>query len=180
MQAYRYISLKSVPSARLLVAFITGILLQWYAALSLTTAIVATGCSNCASSCFSFLPQYKKFTVQWLHGILILLLFTAGGALLTYASNIQHQPKWFQNHYSKGTIVIATIDEPLVAKPNSYKAIANVTAVQNNHTVQGAKGNILIYFKKDSTIANRIGYGAQIAFSKTLQPIQNTRQPGRI
>jgi competence protein ComEC len=178
MQAYRYISLKSVPSVRLLVAFIAGILLQWYVALSITTVIIATVVVIALAVGFSFLPQYRKFTVQWLGGVLILLLFTAGGALLTYTSNIEHQPDWFQNHYSKGTTIIATIDEPLVAKPNSYKAIARVAAVQNNNTVQGSKGNILIYFKKDSTVPHRIGYGTRIAFSKTLQPIQNTGNPG--
>ncbi len=178
MQAHRYISLKSVPSVRLLVAFITGILLQWYIALSITTAIVATVAVIALAIGFSFLPQYRKFTVQWLRGVLILLLFTTGGALLTYANNIQHQPKWFQNHYAKGTVITATIEEPLVAKPNSYKAIATVTAVQNNRIAEDAKGNILLYFKKDSTIAKRIGYGARIAFSKTLQPIQNTGNPG--
>src|SRR4051794_33604811 len=173
MRAYRYISLKSVPSARLLLAFITGILLQWYVALSLTTIIAASIVAIALVVSFFFLPQYKRFSGQWLQGVLILLLFTASGALLTYASNIQHQPGWFQNHYSKGTVVIATINEPLVTKPNSYKAVATVTAVQNNSTVQGTKGNILIYFKKDSTIVNRISYGAQIAFSKPLQPVQN-------
>src|SRR3954470_9430794 len=100
MQAYRYISLKSMPSARLLAAFIAGILLQWYIALSITTAIIATVVVIALAVGFTFLPQYRKFKVQWLRGVLILLLFTAGGALLTYASNIQHQPNWFQNQYS--------------------------------------------------------------------------------
>ena len=178
MQAYSYISLKSVPAARLLLAFIAGIVLQWYAALPLTF-IFATGVAVLMLSIsFFFLSEYKKYTGQWVQGLLILLLFTVGGALLTYVNNIQHQPYWFQHNYTKNTIIIATIDEPLVAKPNSYKAVASVTAVQNNRTIQPAKGNILIYFKKDSTLTNRIGYGTQIAFAKAVQPIQNTGNPG--
>lgn len=178
MQAKGFIGLKGVPSARLLAAVIAGILLQWYARLSLTTIIITSVIDIALAVSFSFLPRYLTFRMQWLRGIWVLLLFTAAGALLTYFNNIQHRSDWFGNHYTKGTIVIATIDEPLVTKPNSYKAIARVTAVQNNHLVQDASGNILVYFKKDSTIANNIGYGTRIAFSRQAKPIQNNGNPG--
>lgn len=178
MQVSSYISLKSVPAARLLLAFIAGIVLQWYTALSLTF-IISTGIAALILSIgFFFLSAYKKYAGQWLQGVLIILLFAVSGALLTYIHNIQHQPHWFQHNYTKSAVIIATIDEPLTVKPNSYKAIARVTAVQKNHTVQPAKGNILIYFKKDSAITARIGYGTQIAFATALQPIQNTGNPG--
>ena len=178
MQAYSYISLKSVPVARLLVAFIIGIVLQWYLALPLASLIVTGIITTGLATCFFFLPEYKKYTWQWLQGTFMMLLFTVCGALLTYIHNIQHQPLWYQNNYTNGTTIIATIDEPLIAKPNSYKAVAKVTAVANHHSLQPASGNILVYFKKDSTITNHIGYGVQIAFAKTLQPVQNTGNPG--
>ena len=178
MLAYSYISLKSIPSARLLAALIAGILLQWYAAPPPNIIIVIGIIISIATVAFLFLPQFKKYQWQWLQGAMILLLFATCGALITYVNNIQHQPQWFQNHYTKGSIIIATIDEPLVAKPNSYKAVARVTAVQNNHAIESATGNILIYFRKDSTIINHIRYGTQIAFSVPVQPIQNTGNPG--
>ena len=172
MRAYSYISLKNVPAARLLLAFITGIVLQWYTALSLAS-ILATGMIAAIFAVgFFFLPEYKKYTWQWLQGVVLLLLFTVCGALLIYENNIQHQPQWYQKTYSKGRILTATIDEPLVAKPNSYKAVAKVTVAQNNCTAQHATGSILMYFKKDSTITKRIGYGSQIV-SLVIQPIQN-------
>ncbi|TKK69300.1 ComEC family competence protein [Ilyomonas limi] len=178
MHAYNYISLKSAPAARLLAALIAGIILQWYAALSFAPLLTISIVVVVLSTGFFFLSRYKKYTLQWLQGILVLLLFTVVGALLTYVNNIQHQPYWFQNNYSKNTILIATINEPLVVKPNSFKAVAKVTAVQNNHTIQQATGSIIIYFKKDSTTTNGVTYGSQIAFSKPVQPIQNTGNPG--
>jgi competence protein ComEC len=44
-------------------------------------------------------------------------------------------------------------------------------------SIQPVKGNIIIYFKKDST-AKDLGYGSQIIFNKQLQPVKNSGNPG--
>ncbi|MEP6750863.1 MAG: ComEC/Rec2 family competence protein, partial [Bacteroidota bacterium] len=47
----------------------------------------------------------------------------------------------------------------------------------HNNAVLSVKGNIIIYFKKDS-FPEPLLYGAQIIFNKTLQPIRNSGNPG--
>ena len=76
MQAYSYISLKSVPSARLLAAFVAGILLQWYATPPLIVIITTGVIASLLTIGFLLLPQFKRYQWQWLQGTFILLLFT--------------------------------------------------------------------------------------------------------
>ncbi len=177
MRTYAYIGLKKVPAARLLLALMTGILLEWYGNLPLAVAGTVSIAAAVLTICYALLPPYKKFKLQWLQGIFVLVLFAATGALLTYFNNIQHEPAWYEKQYDKGAVIIATLEEPLVEKAKTFKAIARVTAVQNKGTRRQARGSVILYFKKDSAL-QQIGYGSQIAFCKPAQTIQNTGNPG--
>lgn len=81
--------------------------------------------------------------------------------------------------YKPADDVIVTLEEPLVEKPKSFKALASVTAVYDNNKWHAAKGNILLYFKKDNTVP-LLNYGSQIIFKKPLQPIQNSGNPAAL
>ena len=53
--------------------------------------------------------------------------------------------------YDSGSYIIATINEPPIEKNKSYKAIAPVEAIIKKDSVYPAKGNLLLYFAKDSS-----------------------------
>ena len=168
--------LKKYPFIRLLPALIAGILLQWYLHFSITLLLVITAVVLLFTGCFSFLTLAQKFIAQWLQGALILLLFILLGAIITYTKDIRHQNNWFGNYYAPGDSIIITLEEPLLEKANSYKALASVNSISKNNEWKNTQGKILVYFKKDSMPP--LTYGAVILLHKPLQQITNSGNPG--
>ncbi len=168
---------KQVPFIRLLLPFITGILLQWYLQLPLEVFLIAGFTCIVLLVGFLFLPAVKKFSLRSIRGITIQLIFFVIGALITYDKDIRHNKLWVGHHYEDSSALLITLQEPLVEKTKSYKALAAINAVQIDGKWQQVKGKILIYFKKDS-IAPPFTYGSQIIFTKPLQSITNSGNPG--
>jgi competence protein ComEC len=69
------------------------------------------------------------------------------------------------------------LEEPLVEKTNSYKALASFTAINHNDSTKLIEGKLILYFRKDS-ILPPLQYGSQIVFKKPLQEIKNAGNPG--
>ncbi len=172
-------SLKNYPFVKLVVALTAGIVLQWYFQPSVKITLYIIASLVCSLICFSFLSHAKKFNLNWLRGFFILLLFTCAGILLTWRQNIQHNSLWFNKVYKSGDVVLVTLEEPLVEKANSYKALASVNAVSINNKWHLTKGNVLLYFKKDSSI-HALHYGSQVVFNKSLQAITNSGNPASL
>ncbi len=98
--------------------------------------------------------------------------------MLVNSSNIEKDPSWINHHYdAKNDVVIVTIQEPLVEKPKSYKALAKIEGILKNDSFTGVNGDILLYFQKDSS-KPELNYGSQIIITKPLQPITNSGNPG--
>ncbi len=170
------IPLKRFPFLRLIIALITGILLQWYFSITLLAIVILQGIILVLLISFYTLSSSQKFMLGWLRGALILFLFVGVGMIVTWQQNIQHNKKWYNKIYKPDDAVLLTIQEPLVEKPNSYKALAQVKAVFKNNFWQPATGNVLLYFKKEAG-APPLKYGSQIILKKSLQPIQNSGNP---
>ncbi len=94
-----------------------------------------------------------------------------------YFQNIEHDTKWIGHYADKTNLITVTLQEPLTAKTNSYKAMAKLESVLVNGKWVMVKGNVLLYFKKDS-IDPALQYGSQIIIQKKLQPITNSGNPG--
>lgn len=177
MPHLNYLNLHKYPFARLLACLIAGVLLQWYLSFSMAVLMVGTGVLLAAVVIFSFLPSSITFRLQWLRGVLLLLLVVATGAVIVYVKDIRHNAQWIGNNYEPKQPVLVTIDEPLVDKPNSYKALATVKAVYQHGKWQKADGDVLLYFYKGK-YKPRLQYGAQIILRAGLQPIKNSGNPG--
>ncbi len=177
MPASNAINLKQYPFVRLVACFIAGILLQWYIQLSLTVLLAAFCCFVITLTVFSFFSAATIFSIQWLRGVIILLLFGVAGGIAVYVKDIRHNPQWLGTYYQPKQNVLLTIDEPLVEKPNSYKVQATVTAIQEGATWRKVKGDVLLYFYKGK-VKPRLHYGSQIILHATLQPITNSGNPG--
>jgi competence protein ComEC len=168
---------KKLPFIRFLLPLMTGIIFQWHLQTpvkSLWVAFVLSVLLLLLSFLFSVYYHYKLAIIN---GTAITIIFIALGCLLTWYKDIRHNPAWYGKHYEQGPLLIATLQEPLVEKANSYKALATVTAVENNYKFIPTKGDAIIYFKKDSSLL-RLDYGSQIIFSKLLQEIRNAGNPG--
>lgn len=165
------------PAIRLLVALIAGILIQWYFQLSFPLLLVCVGVSASLVIVYSFLPVNLKYRISSVNGIAVNGLLAAVGAILIWLHDVRHNTNWIGKDYKNGDYVIATLENPLTEKTNTYSAVASVQSINRNDSNKPAEGNILIYFKKDSSTKN-LHYGSQIVFSRDLQEIKNSGNPG--
>lgn len=168
---------KTAPFIRILPPLIAGILLQWYLQVSLLFIVIAIVSFSIGLLLYELLPTATKFSFPALRGICILLLWMAGGALLSWKQNVNNNPNWYGKFYTDSSYIIATINEPVVEKTKSYKADAIVEAIVTDGKTKTCEGKILLYFAKDSSLM-QLHYGDQILIHKKLQPIKNSGNPG--
>jgi competence protein ComEC len=171
------IFLAKTPFLRLLIPLVVGIILQWYLPLPIATPIAIIVFSFIAIVIFFFVPIFARFKYSWLRGVFWNVLFISVGMLLVFTNDIRHYNNWFGNYYRQGSSRIASLTEQPVEKQNSYKAEANITTVVNESGKIKTAGKIVIYFKKDSAIA-QLRAGNQLVFQKPLQEIKNNGNPG--
>lgn len=169
---------KEAPFIRLLVPFIAGIIAQWYIPLPIETVYTALCFLSVLVIVSFFFKGYFLYKYKWIPGCLIMLLATNLGMVITHHNNIQHQQAWFGNHQSDSSIIIASLVESPVEKNKSYKAVAEAYAMDQQNGLKRTKGKMIIYFSKDSSIAENTFYGSTILFKKPLQPIKNSGNPG--
>ena len=168
---------KQAPFLRLIIPLIAGILLQWYCSAIILTGWLLFAAGITGLIVFNLRISFLQYKLGWANGFFIHILLLATGMLITWHRDITQQQYWMNNYYTANDCITATLEEPLSEKANSYKAIASVQKILHRDGLQSVKGNIIIYFKKDST-AKKLSYGNQIIFSKPLQPIKNSGNPG--
>lgn len=169
---------KKAPFIRLLLSMMAGIVLQWRLQINLQLLWITLSTVTILSAIFFFIPIFKRYTFNSLNGIIICLVFTVIGALLTWQEDIRHDHNWIGNIYDGTDALIVTIDEPLVEKTKSLKANATVSFLQRNDSLINATGKIILYFKKDTSLLRSLQYGSQIIFKQKLQEIKNSGNPG--
>lgn len=168
---------KTVPVLRLLLPLIAGILLQYHLNIALFHFCITAAIGLIILLVYRYLNTAQKFSFQWLSGIAISLIFIALGGLLSFEKNIEHHSLWIGKYYQPKLPVKLTLQEPIVEKQKSFKALAKAEAVLINNQWQPVKGDVLLYFKKDSTKPN-LQYGSQIVLTQNLMPIINAGNPG--
>lgn len=177
MLKYGVSTWKAVPLLRILVPLITGIIIQHklHPPVILSLIFITAG-----MILFLLGRSFKSATLfrfRWMMGLGLNLIFFAAGCLLVRHNDIQNDINWAGNHYKTGDAVIVTIQEPLVEKQKSYKALATIESVNTEIATVQVKGKLLVYFQKDSSTP-RIHYGSQVLIVKPLQPITNSGNPG--
>ncbi|MBG9374689.1 ComEC/Rec2 family competence protein [Panacibacter sp. DH6] len=126
---------------------------------------------------YSILPRFLKYKLSTLQGVLILLLFFITGAVAVYIKDVRNDAVFFGNYSNEGIPMLVKLEEPIVTKERSYKALASVKLVKHDQTWKSTTGNILLYFKKDSA-ATKLTYGSRLIITKPLQQIKNNGNPG--
>ena len=160
------------PSLRLLIPLMLGIILQWYLPLPFVAVLITGSTGLIAMVVFHFASgKYRLYFSTSLQ----LLLATLGAALV-WLNNTTHQQSFIGKQYTDSAVVLATLQEPLVEKQNSYKAEATIQVLQNGQ-LQPATGRIILYFKKEGKVPP-LAYGSQIVFARPLQKIKNAGNPG--
>jgi len=166
-----------VPFIRLLIALVAGIVLEWELHASFTALIILFTSCFLLLIIYSSIPVKLKYRFGYVNGIVINLLIVIVGAILVWLSDVRHNKKGIAANYSNGNYIVATIDEPLVEKTNSFKTLATVQGFYSNHIFKEGEGDIVLYFKKDSLV-KQLHYGSQVVFNKLLLEIKNAGNPG--
>ncbi|OIR08301.1 ComEC family competence protein [mine drainage metagenome] len=161
---------------RLLLPLIAGILVQYYLDINFIIILVVFAVAIIFFLAVNLLNASLKFKLAWLTGICISLIFITTGSTLSYVKNADHKKNNIAKNYTNNAFVIATIQESLIEKTKSFKALGKAESVISNQT-NPVKGNILLYFKKDSS-KTLLHYGSRIIIHKSLQPIVNAGNPG--
>lgn len=162
---------------RLVLPLMAGIVVQYYLQLSLLFACIVLSVAALIALVFYFLPFNKKFSLSWLNGTAVHLALVGVGMFACFLQNIGNNKNWIGNHLQEMKAVTVAIQEPLVEKAKSYKALATAQQYFNGNEWKPCTGNVLLYFKKDSIIPG-LTYGSQIVVAKPLQNIVNAGNPG--
>lgn len=167
---------RSLPFIRLLVALVTGILLERYFSIRpvyLISIAVPVLVLLIISRWLSF---SKKFTWQWLTGLCVHTMIGCAGALLLYANDTGNDDRWLGKYRNNSQCILVTLEETPVEKVKSWKVLAKAKAAWNKNKWEPVKGKLYIYFKKDTL--PKFEYGAALLLHAALQPIANTGNPG--
>jgi len=176
MHRYGMDEWKRIPVLRLLAGFIAGILLQYYCGLTLPVLYTILFLASLLFTVSRLLPSLKRFQYNWVGGVAICIALIAVGGIISYTQNADHYRNPISKYYSTHQPVLLTLQEPLIAKEKTYKALASVEAVLINSQWQPVTGDVLVYFKKEEEPL--VGYGSQIITRTALQPISNSGNPG--
>lgn len=169
---------KRTPFLRLLLPLIAGILLQWYMPMQIFTGwgLFITGIIGLVF--FNRRLSFRRYKYGWLNGIFITILFLGIGMLLCFYRDVSHESSCLNHIYQDKDIIIATLQEPLSEKAHSFKATAAVQYCLREGEALAVSGNIILYFKKDSSSVQQLNYGTQLLFARSIQPIKNAGNPG--
>jgi len=173
---------KTAPFIRLLLPFIAGIMLQWYIGFSLTAIVIAIACFTIAFFLFRLFPLSLRFKWKTLQGFILNALLLSVGVGVTWQKDIRHHTGWFGNYYHDSDHLVLRIDEPLVEKTKSWKAVGTVESIIQHDSAIACEGKILLYFSKDNVSPQsdiyRMHYGDRIIIHKKLQRIKSSGNPG--
>jgi competence protein ComEC len=168
---------KKAPFLRLLAPLMAGIVLHWHVQIDLKILWLVFIVSLIIIAVFFFISFFERFKFTVVSGIFITFLFGSLGALLAWQKDIRNNPDWFGNNYTNEAALVVTLLEPPVEKNKSYKANASVDFILQNKSAAKSKGTIILYFKKDSSVA-KLRYGSRAIIHKPLQEIKNPGNPG--
>ena len=170
---------RKAPFIKLLLALITGILLQWYFPLPVISLLYLMVAGLFITLCFFFIPFFERYKYSFVAGIAVFVLFFSAGALLTWHKDIRNNRDWLGYIYKEKNACIVSLLEPAQEKIRSYKAEARVNFLVNENKLIPVQGKIILYFRKDAVSKQALpGYGSRILLSKSLQEIRNSGNPG--
>jgi len=176
-KSYHIFIWKKAPFLRLLIPVILGIIFQYYLKTGIRVISSFAVFFFIACIVFSLLPEVIRFRFRSIQGIIFSLFLAVFGSLITWQKDARNQAHWYGKYCQEQSFMVATIDEPPVGKPKSFKAVAVAESVINNGKQHPASGKFLIYFDKDSA-SQKLKYGDKIIFQKGLTDIKGSGNPG--
>lgn len=124
-----------------------------------------------------FLNPIRKFRLQPITGVLIILAIYLLGILFYKVNKITDNERWIGNHLQNAEVIKVELLSNLQPRSKTFKVTAGIMEVITKDSVIATKGSALFYFPKDSLSAV-LRQGDVLALKNTLQPIRNSGNPG--
>jgi competence protein ComEC len=161
---------KKTPFFRLLLPLIAGIISEHYCQLPVYAVyyFVSVGIT------FWYIVQkfssFNRFSYAYFSGIFIYTWLFALGIAITMCHELRFNAEHFSSYFHKATIYSMRIEEPLIEKSKTYRAIASVRQVLYDGNKISVNGRCYIYFRKGA-LAKKLQYGSLIYTDKIPQSI---------
>lgn len=163
------------PFIRLLIPFVTGILIQWYGCLPYNFTLYTLVAFTLALVLIPLLPLRFRFQQSIGIGLLFNCLLIATG----WHTMQSCQQELRKNDPLPAAInaIWAEVEDSPVEKEKTYKITVSSNRVLSGSATWKKKQRIVIYMEKDS-LARSLSYGDLILFPGFAQPIVNSGNPG--
>src|SRR6476661_8898244 len=130
---------RTAPFIRLLVALVSGIIVQHYTDFRLPVLSWLYIAGIPPLLLFILLKSSFRYRLRWLPGIGLFLLLFSAGCWLVYARNLSHAADWIGKDLDNVSFVEATVGDAPVARPSSWKTVVDVNASRvNDHWRQSS------------------------------------------
>ena len=157
---------QKIPFLRITLAFAFGIILCYYFEYNTIIGVIF---ALLVAAVLIFLNKWYSYKIEPIFGSCILLLYLFLGS--AFYSNHNTQIPFVQKSFS-----VATVLEKPQEKPNSYKSLLSISALQTQNTTVTRKEKTLVYFEK-SPNAENLQAGDQILIKSSPTLISNFGTP---
>jgi competence protein ComEC len=123
-----------------------------------------------------FSKRLWSYSTRWLYGSIAAIFMFALGYCLAFL----HNESQYLDHFSKipgARVYLAEVKEPLTEKEHTYKTILKVKSVISTKGVFECSGNLLCYFRKDSS-AVYPEFGQTVLIAGEPAEIEGPKNPG--
>jgi len=150
------------PFARILLPFLSGIIVALYFDLSLLIPVYFFVVLVLALSALVIFFQKKiSYKMRWLTGLIIALFYLLAGYQLTALKNNDNNHSFFGNYLSDENFTLARLTEPVQVREKVCKCVVDVVAVKDSAHRHPASGKAIIYLEKDS-LSEKLNYGDEV------------------
>lgn len=171
---------KQAPFTRLIFPLMAGIAAAWYFPFKNLLSPQALIISFLPFLTILLVIRSKKFRYKKYGNVLAFLIVFLLGFLLTLLNDASLSNDFAGKFLNKKSFAALCLKEPLIEKPRSWKAKAEILWISNDsleHNLQKVSGNALLYFQKTDHMPP-LQYGDVVLILNNLQPIQNSGNPG--
>lgn len=167
----------ATPLLRILLPFVAGILVTLLTPLDiinlrdvmplLVLAVLFLGI-------IFFLIQIASYKNSWLFGCVFNLVVFSLGCQYTLSKIEKQYPNHFSNYLKQATLLHARIDEAIVEKDKSIKAVVQIFSMDMKDVF--VSGKALVYFQKDER-ALKLNYGDELILANRFKEIAAPKNP---
>lgn len=163
-----------IPFVRIVLAFITGILIyKYFPLIPVLWGIIIAGIFSIVLLVFQIIPKLRssyRLSPYW--GIIFTVTFIIFGYSL---SSIQTSRRSTSDKLNTGFIIGEIVEQP-AEKEKSIKTVLKIQAIKNNNEWIKSEGKVILYFEKDKR-SSALKNGDRIVFEPTLQEVTNAGNP---